>query len=128
MRAADLETLCLACTDVVAVPHVDRVAFRTKQRIFCTVAPDGATANLLLAPEQQHLLCGAAPAAFVPVTGSWGQKGWTTMRLGAVDERLARSAVMGAHALATPAPKPPRKTTTTPAKASSKQPSKPKRR
>lgn len=119
IAAADLEKLCLACTDVVAVPHVDRVAFRTKKRIFCTLAPDRTTANLLLAPEQQHLMCGVAPAAFVPVTGSWGQQGWTTMRLAAVDERLARSAVMGAWALAAP-PKPaPKKKTTTSAQTSS---------
>lgn len=119
IAAADLEKLCLACTDVVAVPHVDRVAFRTKKRIFCTLAPDGASANLLLAPEQQHLMCGVAPAAFVPVNGSWGQQGWTTMRLAAVDERLARSAVMGAWALAAP-PKPaPKKKTTTSAQTSS---------
>ena len=112
LDAADLERLCLACTDVVAVTHVDRVAFRTSKRIFCTLAPDRTTANLLLAPEQQHLMCGAAPAAFVPLTGSWGQQGWTTMRLAVVDERLARSAVMGAHALALPPSKPaPKKTT-----------------
>jgi hypothetical protein len=120
---ADLEKLCLACTDVIAVPHVDRVAFRTKKRIFCTLAPDRTTANLLLAPEQQHLMCGVAPAAFVPVAGSWGQQGWTTMRLAAVDERLARSAVTGAHALAMPPPKPTKTTTktktTTAAKTSS---------
>ena len=109
----------LACTDVVAVPHVDRVAFRTKKRIFCTLAPDRTTANLLLAPEQQHLMCGAAPAAFVPVAGSWGQQGWTTMRLAVVDERLARSAVMGAHALAMPPPKPATKKTTPSAKTAS---------
>lgn len=119
LAAADLEKLCLACTDVVAVSHVDRVAFRTKRRIFCTVAPDGTTANLLLAPEQQHLMCGAAPAAFSPVAGSWGQQGWTTMRLAVVDERLARSAVMGAHALAMPPPKSPQKKTTTSGRTSS---------
>jgi hypothetical protein len=120
MLAADLEKLCLACTDVVAVPHVDRLAFRTKKRIFCTVAPDGASANLLLAPEQQHLMCTVAPTAFVPVAGSWGQQGWTTMRLAVVDERLARSAVMGAHTLAMPRPVAPKKATTTSAKTSSK--------
>lgn len=99
---ATFEALCLACSGTVAVPHVDRVAFRTTKRIFATLAPDRATANLYLAPVQQEILCAAAPASFHPVPGGWGRQGWTTMRFDVVDAGLARTAVSGAHAFALP--------------------------
>jgi hypothetical protein len=37
-------------------------------------------------PEQQRAFVRQHPAAFVPVTGTWGEQGSTTVRLDAVDE------------------------------------------
>jgi len=105
------EALCLACSGTTAVPHVDRVAFRTTRRIFATLAPDGQTANLCLAPEQQVLMCGAAPRAFAPVAGGWGRMGWTTVRFADVEAGLCRTAVGGAHLHALPPVKAPKKKT-----------------
>ena len=96
------EALCLACSGTTAAPHVDRVAFRTTRKIFATLAKDGLSANLCLAPEQQSLLCAAAPKAFAPVAGGWGQMGWTSVRFADVDESLCKTAIGGAHLHALP--------------------------
>mgnify|MGYP003694084361 CR=1 FL=1 len=38
-----------------------------------------------LAPEQQQMLVSAEPAMFVPVKGTWGLRGATSVRLAGVD-------------------------------------------
>ncbi len=101
------EALCLACSGTTAVAHIDRVAFRTERKIFATLAPDGTSANLCLAPEQQALMCAMAPKAFSPVSGNWGRMGWTTVRFDEVDENLCKTAVGGAHLHALPVVKRP---------------------
>lgn len=103
------EALCLACSGTTAVPHVDRVAFRTTRKIFATLAPDGQSANLCLAPEQQAMVCAVAPKAFAPVAGGWGRMGWTTVRFADVEAGLCRTAVGGAHLHALPPVKAPGK-------------------
>lgn len=92
--------LALALPDAAEAPHMDRAAFRTPQRIFATLAADGATANLKLSREQQELLTEARPESFAPVAGGWGKQGWTTVQLAAVDESALEDALAGAHAIA----------------------------
>lgn len=81
--AEELRRLALALEGTTEAPHVDRRAFRVA-RIFATLAPDGTTANLRLAPNEQDLKCLLQPAAFAPVPNRWGAQGWTTVRLEAI--------------------------------------------
>ena len=46
-----------------------------------------------LAPEQQQMLVAAEPEIFVPVNGTWGLRGATSVRLAAADARTMRSAL-----------------------------------
>src|SRR5687767_12240081 len=96
---ARFRALALALDDASEAPHMERAAFRTPQRIFCTLGV-GGDVNFKLAPEQQELLCAARAAAFHPVAGGWGRMGWTTCLLSAVDEADLRDALAGAHAIA----------------------------
>jgi hypothetical protein len=82
--ADDFRRLALALEGTTEAPHFDRTAFRVA-RVFATLAPDGATANLKLAPEEQELKCLLRPDAFAPVPNRWGTQGWTTLRLAALD-------------------------------------------
>ena len=85
---------------------MDRAAFRTKRRIFATLPPDGASANLLLDRDLQEALCEAKPRAFSPVPGGWGRMGYTTVSLRAVSEADLVNALTEAHARASePKPK-----------------------
>jgi hypothetical protein len=83
VTAQEFRLLALALEGTTEAPHVDRTAFRVA-RIFATLAPDGATGNLRIAPDEQELKCLLQPAAFAPVPNRWGAQGWTTVRLGAI--------------------------------------------
>lgn len=87
----------LALPGVAQVPHMDRAAFRAR-RNFATLAPDGETANLLLAPEDQTMKTMLAPHAFAPVKGGWGAMGWTTVTLSALSDAELADALALAHA------------------------------
>jgi hypothetical protein len=58
-------------------------AFRAA-RIFAPLAPDGKTADLKLAPDEQELKCLLRPDAFAPNPNRWSAQGWTTLRLDAI--------------------------------------------
>lgn len=87
----------LALPGVTQAPHMDRTAFRAR-RIFATLAADGASANLLLTPEDQALKTLLAPEAFAPVKGGWGAMGWTTAALAALSDAELTDALRLAHA------------------------------
>ncbi len=98
--AADLRELALALDGATEAPHFDRAAFKVK-RIFATLPPNGATANLKLEPAEQEMICLMAPHAFAPVPNKFGLQGWTTVTLAAVTrEELAHALQMAwRHAL-----------------------------
>ncbi len=87
----------LAFEGVTQAPHMDRTAFRVR-RIFATLAADGASANLLLTPEDQAMKTMLAPDSFAPVTGGWGAMGWTTAALAALSDAELADALRLAHA------------------------------
>lgn len=87
---------------------MERAAFRTKHRIFATLPPDGASANLLLDRDLQEALCESLPKAFAPVAGGWGRMGYTTVSLKTVTEADLVRALTEAHARASEAKTKPR--------------------
>jgi hypothetical protein len=83
--AADFARLALALPGVEQYPHFDRRAFKARVT-FATLAPDGLTANLKFAPDEQLLKCAVAPDAFAPLDNAWGRRGWTCATLAALGE------------------------------------------
>jgi hypothetical protein len=90
--AEEFRRLALALEGATEAPHGDRTAYRAR-RIFATLSPDGATASLKLAPDEQELKCLLQPAAFAAVPNRWGAQGWTALRLDAVDRVELQSAL-----------------------------------
>jgi len=86
-------------------PHFDRTAFYVdapKGKTFVTLAGDEASANIVFTREQQDMLCAAEPDMFAPVPNKWGEKGWTTMTLAALDTATLQSALTMAWMNAAP--------------------------
>ncbi len=81
--AQDFRRIAMSLDAATSAPHLERTSFKVA-RIYATLAPDGLTANLKLAPDEQELKCITAPEAFEPVPNAWGQQGWTTARLAAL--------------------------------------------
>jgi hypothetical protein len=83
-NAKDLRRIALSLDGTIEAPHFERTAFKVA-RIYATLAADGLSANLMLAPDEQELKCLTAPDAFSPVPNAWGKQGWTTAKLTALN-------------------------------------------
>lgn len=94
--ANDVRRLALSLQGTVEVPHFDRAAFKV-MRIYATIAADARTMNLKLTSDEQALKCAVPPDAFAPVPNAWGQQGWTTVTLAALDVEELRIALEMAH-------------------------------
>ena len=82
--AQDLRRIAMSLDGTTEAPHFERTAFKVA-RIYATLAPDGLTANLKLSHDEQELKCITAPDAFQRVPNAWGQQGWTTAMLAALN-------------------------------------------
>jgi hypothetical protein len=93
--AKDFRRIALSFNGTGEYPHFDRRAFKARVT-FATLAPDGLTANIKFAPDEQALKCTVAPDAFAPLDNAWGRRGWTrAARLSAraKSARLARRVI-----------------------------------
>ncbi len=82
--AKDLRRIALSLEGTSEAPHFDRAAFKVV-RIYATLAADGKTANLKFTPDEQELKCLTAPEAFARIANAWGDQGWTTATLSALN-------------------------------------------
>ncbi len=106
IRADRFHALASGFEGTERAPHFDRVAWRTKARIFATVAPDERSANLKLELDCQAFWCEERPDAFQPVPGGWGRMGMTTVDFARVKEADLVAALTQAYEFARPKPKP----------------------
>ncbi len=93
--AHTFRAMALSFEGVTEAPHFDRIAFKTK-RIFTTLAPDRASANICLRPEEQEFYIGLDPAAFSRLKNAWGDRGWTCATFAAIDPDMLRAALQAA--------------------------------
>ena len=90
--AEDFRRIALSFDGTDEYPHFDRRAFKARVT-FATLAPDGLTANIKFAPDEQALKCAVAPDAFAPLDNAWGRQGWTRAMLAALSEAELRVAL-----------------------------------
>jgi hypothetical protein len=98
--AADFRRIALSLDGTTTAPHFDKTAFKVA-RTYATLAPDGRTANLKFAPDEQELKCLVAADAFAAIPNAWGRQGWTTATLAKLSAAELRAALEMAwqHAL-----------------------------
>jgi hypothetical protein len=106
MTPAAFRKLALSFGGAVEGAHGGHADFRAGGKVFATLGYPGKDWGMVkLAPEQQQMLVAAEPDIFVPVKGTWGVRGATSVRLAEVDARTLRSALTMAWQNVT-APKP----------------------
>ena len=94
MTPAAFAKIALSLDGAVEGAHGGHADFRAGGKVFATLGyPDKDWGMVKLAPEQQQMLVSAEPGIFVPVKGTWGQRGATLVRLAAADARTTRSAL-----------------------------------
>ena len=87
MTANRFRRIALGLEGAVESAHHGHPDFRVGGRIFATLGfPDSKWGMVNLTPDQQRAFVRDHTEAFVPVKGSWGEQGSTTVRLEAVSE------------------------------------------
>lgn len=106
MTADDFRAMALAFPEAHEAPHFDRASFRVGKKIFATMAADGLTGMVRVAPlERLEAIMAEFPDAFF----SFG--GWTTsfcslgVRFDAVDPELLQALMGDSYAHAATKPK-----------------------
>ena len=106
MTPAAFAKLALSLDGATEGAHGGHADFRAGGKVFASLGyPDRNWGMVKLMPEQQRMLVAAEPRIFVPVEGTWGLRGATSVRLAEADARTMRSALAMAWQNVT-APKP----------------------
>jgi hypothetical protein len=94
MTANGFRRLVLRLPEVVESAHMDHPDFRVAGKIFATLGyPDAAWAMVKLPPLDQEFFVQADPATFVPVKGTWGRRGATSVQLRTAGKALVQKAL-----------------------------------
>jgi hypothetical protein len=77
--------------------HMEHPDFRVGGKIFATLGyPDSKWGMVKLTPEQQEEFVRSEPDVFEPVTGAWGRRGATGVRLVTAKRVVLRRALAAA--------------------------------
>jgi hypothetical protein len=94
MTPAAFTKLALSLDGATEGAHGGHPDFRAGGKVFASLGYPGKEWGMVkLAPEQQQMLVSAEPGMFVPVKGTWGLRGATSVRLASADSRTMRSAL-----------------------------------
>jgi hypothetical protein len=94
MTPAAFRKLALAFEGATEGAHGGHPDFRAGGKVFASLGYPGMEWGMLkLAPEQQQMLVSVEPTMFVPVKGTWGLRGATSVRLAKADVRTMHSAL-----------------------------------
>jgi len=77
--------------------HMAHPDFRVARKIFATLGyPDKTRAMVKLSPEDQHYFSKDHPDTFVPVKGTWGRRGATSVFLKFAKTEVLQKAIHAA--------------------------------
>ena len=97
MTANDFRKLALSHPETEERQHMNHPDFRVAGKIFATLGfPDKSRSMVKLSPEDQHYFSKDHPDAFVPVKGTWGRRGATSVHLRAASKDALAKAIAAA--------------------------------
>jgi len=103
MTAKDFRKLALALPETEELQHMNHPDFRVAGKIFATLGyPDKTRGMVKLSPEDQHNFTKDYPDMFVPVKGTWGRRGATSVYLKAAKKDVLANAIHAAWRFTAP--------------------------
>ena len=97
MTANDFRKLALSLPETEERSHMNHPDFRVAGKIFATLGyPDKTRAMVKLSPEDQHNFSKDYPDAFIPVKGTWGRRGATSVYLKTAKKETVARAIQAA--------------------------------
>ena len=99
----DFQRMALSLPEATQGAHGGHPDFRVGNKVFASLGvPDESWGMVKLTPEQQEVLLEAEPKTFAPAAGAWGRRGYTHLRLAAIDRTTLLSALTMAWRNAAP--------------------------
>ena len=90
----DFQRMALSLPEATEGAHGGHPDFRVGNKVFASLGvPDESWGMVKLTPEQQEVLLEAEPKIFAPAAGAWGRRGYTHLRLAAIDRTTLLSAL-----------------------------------
>ncbi len=103
MTAREFRKIALSLPETEERAHMDHPDFRVAGKIFATLGyPDNTRGMVKLSPEDQHYFSKDHPEMFVPVKGTWGKRGATSVFLKAAERDVLRRAIQAAWKFSAP--------------------------
>lgn len=103
MTPNDFRRLALRFPEAAERAHMNHPDFRVRGKIFATLHyPDKSWGMVKLTPIEQEMFVRAEPTVFIPVKGTWGRKGCTSVCLKPAKKSTVRRALAAAWSLAAP--------------------------
>jgi len=97
MTPAAFRKITLSLPETEERQHMNHPDFRVAGKIFATLGyPDKTRAMVKLSPEDQHNFSKDYPEAFIPVKGTWGLRGATSVHLKAAKKAAVAKAIQAA--------------------------------
>jgi hypothetical protein len=97
MTPAAFRKITLSLPETEERQHMNHPDFRVAGKIFATLGyPDKTRAMVKLSPEDQHNFSKDYPDAFIPVKGTWGRRGATSVVLKAAQKDPLTKAIHAA--------------------------------
>jgi len=97
MTPAQFRKIALSFSETEERAHMHHPDFRVAGKIFATLGyPDQSRGMVKLSPEDQHYFSRGYPQVFVPVKGTWGKRGATSVVLKAASKDVLAKAIAAA--------------------------------
>ncbi|HKF05006.1 MAG TPA: MmcQ/YjbR family DNA-binding protein [Candidatus Sulfotelmatobacter sp.] len=97
MTANEFRKIALSLPETEERSHMDHPDFRVSGKIFATLGyPDKTRGMVKLSPEDQHYFSKDYPDVFVPVSGTWGRRGATSVYLKNAKKEITAKAIHAA--------------------------------
>ena len=97
MTPAAFRKMVLSLPETEEREHMQHPDFRVAGKIFATLGyPDKTRGMVKLSPEDQHYFSKDYPEIFVPVKGTWGRRGATTVYLKCARKDVLQKAILAA--------------------------------
>ncbi len=100
---ATARRLALAFEGVDEKPHLEKISFRVKNKIFATVDLKTNKVVLKLSKIDQSVLSNYNNSIIYPVPGAWGRQGWTMVEMKKERKDLFTDALTSAYCTVAPA-------------------------
>lgn len=94
--------LALSFPETKEQPHFEKVAFRTKKKIFATLSEKDKLACVKFSQTDQSVFCAFDLSVIYPVPNKWGLQGWTYIDLTKIKKAMLVDALNTAYAEAEP--------------------------